>query len=46
MLRRGYHPKEIPDYSVSLTFSSEYKPWQTLDEQIEVLKQKGCKCQI
>lgn len=45
MLKRGYHPKPMPE-----TAPKEYKPiiysWQTLDEQIKVLKTKNCKCKV
>jgi hypothetical protein len=45
MLRRGYNPREMPDFP-SIDDCEEYKPWQTLEEQIEVLKDKGCKCKV
>lgn len=46
MLVRGYHPKELPVYSI---FSHSFEPireWQSLDEQKAILKAKGCKCKI
>lgn len=45
MLARGYNPKELPSSMPQVTdiFPRE---WQTLDEQIQVLKSKGCKCNI
>lgn len=46
MLKRGYHPKEISFGLVEMWDIGEIKPWQTLDEQIEVLKSKGCKCNL
>lgn len=45
MLNRGYHPKELELGNV-FTSNSSYTPWQTLEEQIEVLKSKGCNCKI
>lgn len=47
MLKRGYHPKELVSFEFNPKRESEIvKVWQTLEEQIEVLKQKGCKCDI
>lgn len=48
MLRRGYHPKEAP-IPVETELRQElerYREWQTLEEQIERLKSKGCECQL
>lgn len=45
MLNRGYHPKPMPEPVLNLKMT-KYKRWQTLQEQIEVLKSKGCKCKI
>ena len=45
MLARGYSPKLIPDYPLEIT-TKNYIPWQTLDQQIEVLKAKKCDCKI
>lgn len=52
MLVRGYHPKELP-FKYDKTWlagvivqNQLIKPWQTLDEQIAVLKQKGCTCKV
>lgn len=45
MLKRGYNPKEIVELR-SAYLESAVKPWQTLKQQIEVLKTKGCKCNI
>jgi hypothetical protein len=44
MLKRGYHPKPLPD--ARMKYGGEVKEWQTLEEQIEVLRAKGCKCNI
>lgn len=46
MLTRGYNPKPLPDFlAIQDIFPpKEYKEWQTLEEQIEVLKSKNCNC--
>lgn len=44
MLRRGYHPKELPAFVDCA--SHDQKEWQTLEQQIEILKTKGCKCHV
>jgi len=46
MLRRGYHPKELPNPQYYKIVYSNLPPkeWQTLEEQLEVLKSKKCKC--
>jgi hypothetical protein len=49
MLRRGYHPKELPPRPADTIFMPI--PWQSLSEQIERLKEKrqtikSCKCKI
>ena len=41
---RGYHPKEIPPKPQNSTGSINL--WQTLEEQIQILKDKKCKCNI
>lgn len=41
MLARGYHPKPLPDAPMT---HGKVKEWQTLEEQIEVLKNKHCQC--
>lgn len=48
MLNRGYHPKELPFPENGLTGVTfgKINTWQTLEEQIEVLKEKGCNCQV
>lgn len=52
MIRRGYNPKQMPkqkktkfmdDIQVSW---NKAKTWQTIEEQLEVLHQKGCTCMI
>lgn len=45
MLRRGYHPKDMPKM-VRHHECTESVPWQTLEEQTEVLRAKGCKCDV
>lgn len=45
MLSRGYHPKELPALPDNM-FSTVKKPWQSLEEQISVLKAKGCSCHV
>lgn len=44
MLKRNYHPKELPKLVVMSPFKK--REWQTLDEQIAILKTKGCKCKL
>lgn len=44
MLKRGYHPKHLPDAPIG-SFPKSI-PWQTLEQQIEVLKAKKCNCRI
>lgn len=46
MIKRGYHPKEVGFPLHEMWGMGECKEWQTLDEQIQVLKSKGCKCKI
>lgn len=45
MIRRGYNPKELPNKPADIHIDYT-TPWQTLKEQIKVLKSKGCKCNI
>lgn len=51
MLQRGYKPKNI-DFNVTVTGLeierqfNLYKPWQTLEEQIVILKGKNCECKL
>jgi uncharacterized protein (TIGR02328 family) len=49
MLKRGYKPKELPPKCQDT--NNEPKEWQTLEQQIERLKEKrsiiiNCKCNI
>lgn len=48
MLRRGYNPKHIPCTHIEfLRLTGVQNPeWQTLEQQIEILKAKGCKCNV
>jgi hypothetical protein len=48
MLKRKYHPKDMPKkpYPLSVPEYEPIKEWQTLEEQIEILKAKGCKCDL
>ncbi len=46
MVSRGYHPKELPELKDRDAEVPQPIPWQSLEQQIEVLKSKGCKCQI
>lgn len=46
MIRRGYHPKELPYVDNLLTIIDRHyhKPWQTFEEQVQVLQSKNCQC--
>lgn len=48
MLIRGYNPKEMPEIKnhFGIERMDNYKPWQTLEQQIEILKSKKCKCNL
>ena len=47
MISRGYNPKKIPDLNRFPDRKCwEVVPWQTLEQQIEVLKGKHCNCKI
>lgn len=48
MLKRGYHPKEMPvvENPFGIERIDDYKEWQTLEQQIELLKSKKCKCRV
>lgn len=51
MLNRGYHPKELPEtsdkfYPIGNFSYATYQPWQTLEQQIEVLQSKHCACKL
>ena len=43
MLSRGYNPKDLPDAQMKF---GVVKEWQTLEQQVEILKAKGCKCKL
>ena len=43
MLARGYNPKELPPEKKK---RGKVNEWQTLSEQIQVLRNKGCMCVI
>lgn len=45
MIKRSYHPKEMPPQA-TYTATEQIQPWQTLEEQRQVLKSKGCKCNL
>ena len=45
MIARGYHPKELPSVTYD-TGVEDLRPWQTLDEQIAILRGKNCDCDI
>lgn len=42
MLRRGYHPKELPVRRFRML--ENRVTWQSLDQQKEILRMKGCSC--
>lgn len=44
MLHRGYNPKELPPEPNFLP--RVLNEWQTLEEQVEILKNKNCKCKL
>lgn len=50
MLQRGYKPKKLPEIrhacKNNLCRYDINKEWQTLEEQVEVLRGKGCKCDL
>lgn len=50
MLNRKYHPKPLPELNDISSFINQfgcsYKPWQDLDTQIKLLRNKGCRCNI
>lgn len=48
MEKRGYHPKvSLIVVADSYLFEEmdRYQPWQTLDQQIQILRLKKCECQ-
>jgi hypothetical protein len=46
MLKRAYHPKELPAMPQLTGDKETLNQWQTLAEQITILKAKGCKCKL
>lgn len=46
MLKRGYKPKPMPTMPMCPDVSPEVTEWQSIDEQIRILKIKGCDCII
>jgi len=42
---RGYNFKSLPLPTMEFTYG-KVKEWQTLEEQVEVLKSKNCKCDL
>lgn len=47
MIRRGYHPKDLPDLTITPREVTDIpRPWQDLKTQIHILENKGCECQI
>lgn len=47
MLSRGYNPKLLPFKAQDkILWELDVTEWQSLEEQIEVLKAKGCNCKI
>lgn len=46
MLKRGYYPKPLPNIIVWNTPRPRYTPWQSLQKQTEILRAKGCQCQV
>lgn len=44
MVKRGYKPKSLPLINGMSGPSNQL--WQTLEEQIEVLKSKKCRCNV
>ena len=45
MLKRGYNSKPMPSSPVNIV-PNEVEQWETLQEQIEILKAKKCDCQL
>lgn len=43
MFCRGYHPKALP---LKKQGNGKRKQWQTYEQQVEILKVKGCKCKV
>lgn len=45
MISRGWRPKPLPSYP-QVNNPEVYREWQSVDEQIERLKRKGCDCDV
>lgn len=43
MLNRGWNPKPLPE---RVEYGGKEKVWQTNEEQLKVLKDKGCECKL
>ena len=46
MLNRGYQPKPLPEPAYHLFRNGLIHQWQTLKEQVTILKEKHCNCQV
>lgn len=54
MISRGYHPKSLPGYPPAgipwydggYIGKHGYKPWQSYNKQLQLLKSKNCDCKI
>lgn len=46
MLKRGYHPKELPAKPQISSNADKIEPWQSLEYQIDLLNLKACKCRL
>lgn len=52
MILRGYQPKEMPNTTYNypelkvMTGLKKPKKWQTLKQQIQILKSKKCRCKV
>lgn len=45
MLNRGYKPKELPPKPKDV-LPNVVNEWQSLEHQVEILRSKGCKCDV
>jgi uncharacterized protein (TIGR02328 family) len=43
MIRRGYHPKELPEL---VTFGGDIREWENKEQQINKIKSKNCNCKV
>lgn len=43
MLRRGYHPKDLPALVVK---NGEFVEWESLEDQVRKLQAKHCPCHV